>query len=379
MDLNGEVDPETDQDRQTRDRDQRQVDAEQRNNREGPDHTDQHSEERQQPPADLEDQGEHDGHHHERGQTQGDHPALEVVVDLLEVHGRPGDGEVEAVQLEVVEDGKDRVGGVGLLIEVGVAGEDHAADRDTVRGAAVDVGERRPQRTTDLQLVASGRFRAVPTFVAKDQQVVIGRVADDPVVARDRGQTGECGSDVGLASLAVLGVAGLRRQQRVGADAAGDEVVRKCQRDVRGDDSVHIVDRAEFVGDRLQRFEVRPAEQVGDVVTLAGGEQQDDRLASEVVLEIDIVDRNLRIRVEVTVLAGREVHARKADGGQHHRERHQCRRHQLPFLPELPPEPTPQTIHRHSPIPRQTRLGTWRRFRCRSGFDPTNQTLRTDG
>ena len=213
VDLNGEVDPETDQDRQTRDRDQRQIDTEQRNNRERPDHTDQHSEQRQQPPADLEDQGEHNGHHHERGQTQGDHPALQIVVDLLEIHGRPGDGEVEAVQLEVVEDGKDRVGGVGLLIEVGVAGEDHAADRDTVRR-----GRRRWGTSTAANDGSAARrereVHAVPTFVAKDQQVVIGRVADDPVVARDRGQTGECSGDIGLATLAVLGVAGLRRQQR---------------------------------------------------------------------------------------------------------------------------------------------------------------------
>ena len=63
VDLDREVDAEPDQDRQTRDRDQRQVDADQAEDRERPDHADQHGEQREQAPPHPEHQGRARRHH----------------------------------------------------------------------------------------------------------------------------------------------------------------------------------------------------------------------------------------------------------------------------------------------------------------------------
>ena len=310
---------------------------------------DQHGEQRQESPAHLEDQGEHDRHDDQRCDAEGDHAALQVVVDLLQVDRRTGDGEVEALEFEVVEDGEDLVGGRRLLVEVGVAGEHDATDCDRVGGAALDVREGRAQRTPDLELLTGGWLGTFEALVAEDQEVVVGRVADDALGGRHRRESSDRGADVALPGLDRFGVTSRGGEQRRGTDTTAEQVVGELQRHVRRDDGVHVVDATEFVGDGLEPGEVGVVEQVGDVVALVGGEQQDDRLAAEVVLEVDIVDRDLGLGVEVAVLPGGEVDLGQADGAEHHGDHEQRGADQLPLLAELPSELTPEPIHHALP------------------------------
>ncbi len=151
--LDREVDADTDQDRQTRDGDERQVDPDDAQDRERPQHADEHRQQRQQSPANPEHDGEDHGHQSERSGAEGEHAALEIVVDLGEVHRRAGDGELEAVEGCSVEHLEHVLGGRGLLVECGIAVEHDAADRRAVDGAAVDVRERPLQRLADPELL----------------------------------------------------------------------------------------------------------------------------------------------------------------------------------------------------------------------------------
>ena len=104
VDLDGEVDAQTDEDGEPGDGDQRQVDADVAEQRERPDHADDDAGERQQPPAHAEHDEQDDGHHHEGGGAQGEHAALQVVVDVAEEDRRAGRGDLEAVEVGGVDD-----------------------------------------------------------------------------------------------------------------------------------------------------------------------------------------------------------------------------------------------------------------------------------
>ncbi len=63
----------------------------------------------------------------------------------------------------------------------------------------------------------------------------------------------------------------------------------------------------ELGGDPLELGEVVALVELADVGAVGRAEQQDDRLATEVVLERDVVDGDLRVGVEVAVLSGGEL------------------------------------------------------------------------
>ena len=63
-------------------------DAEVAGEPERPDEADDHDAERQQAPADVEEQHEDDRHQHDGDGAEGQEAALEVVVDVLEQHRR---------------------------------------------------------------------------------------------------------------------------------------------------------------------------------------------------------------------------------------------------------------------------------------------------
>ncbi len=82
---------------------------------------------------------------------------------------------------------------------------------------------------------------------------------------------------------------------------------------------------------------------MGDVdISPVGGEQEDDGLTAELVLELDVVDRDLRVRVQVAVLPGREVEVGRAEQGEHQRDREDPDRDQLPLLPQPDREGPPE-------------------------------------
>jgi hypothetical protein len=287
----------------------------------------------------------------ERDEPEPHHAALEVVVDLLQVHRRAGDGEVEPVELHVVEEGQHRFGGRRLLVEARVAAQHHAAHR------GLRVGERGCERLAD-RTVGVGRRddRAVDHLepvVAVDQELVPREVADLPVGLVDRVAAGEAEGGVGGACLGAGLVAGGCPQERLAARAdavlvAGqpaDEGVAERERHERRDHRLHAVDVAEPLGDVGQRAQVLVDEQVGDVDAVVGRtEEHDDGLAAELALELPIVDRRLRIGVQVAVLPRREFHPRHA-GAEHHRDRGDDDRHPRPPLPQRDGQTPPEPFH----------------------------------
>ncbi len=139
LDLDGEVDPESDQDGETRDGDQRQVHVDQTQDCERPDHPDQHAQQGQQAPPHPKHQQQDHRHDRHRGGAEGEHAALQVVVDVLEEHrGARGD-HVEALEVGVRDDVEGRLGDVRQRVEAGVALDDHTAN------SGLQVRERRLQ------------------------------------------------------------------------------------------------------------------------------------------------------------------------------------------------------------------------------------------
>jgi hypothetical protein len=118
------------------------------------------------------------------------HAALQVVVDLGEVHRRAGDGEVEPVERCVLEQVEHLLRGRGLLVERGVALQHDAADRGAVDRAALDVGERALQRLADHELFLRWRNRGavddLEAAVVEDQELVVLGVGDHLLLAGDR-------------------------------------------------------------------------------------------------------------------------------------------------------------------------------------------------
>ena len=78
------VDADAEHDREPRDRDDGQWDAEVSEDAERPQHADHHDPEREEPPADAEEQEQDQRHHGQREGAQGEHPAGQVVVDVLQ-------------------------------------------------------------------------------------------------------------------------------------------------------------------------------------------------------------------------------------------------------------------------------------------------------
>ena len=69
----------------------------------------------------------------------------------------------------------------------------------------------------------------------------------------------------------------------------------------------------EFFGDSALLGEVGPGEEVGDRGALLRLEEEDDRLATELVLERDVVLGDLGVGVEVRVLSGGELGSGEPD------------------------------------------------------------------
>ncbi len=310
VDLDREVDPEPDQDREPGDRHQREVDPDQTEQREAPQHTDQHRQQREQPPADLEDQPQHDRHHDDRDQAEPQHPALEVVVDLLEVDRRAGHRELEPIELDALQVLEHLLGADRLLVEAGVAEQDHASDGGLL------VGEGRRQREPDVALLVGGSDRRPvgvdrEPVVAEDQQLVPRRIADLAVLG-DGVVAGEADRGVGTAGVGTVRV--VLEGRASSALAAGPNSSAPISASLKvsavsgetTDSTSSIVSSRSLICCIVG--EVVAGEQVGHVGRFVGrGEEQDHGFAAEVVLELAVVDRDLRVGVEVAVLTGGEL------------------------------------------------------------------------
>ena len=189
--------------------------------------------------------------------------------------------------------------------------------------------------------------------VVVDEQLVVGGIPDDALLLGDATEPGEGGRDVGLAGFGTRFVTSGGRQQRRradGLDAAGEQVGAEGQRRQWRDDGIGALDVVEFVGDPRELLEVRALVELGDVGAVVRGEQQDDGLATEVLLERHVVDGDLRVRVEVAVLARREVDVARPES-EEHRDHDDPGCDELPVLAQCHTEPPPESFHPHVPTP----------------------------
>ncbi len=340
VDLDGEVDPHPDEDRQTRDGDQREWDAQVADQPERPDHADEHGQQREQAPADLEQQEEHHGHDREGQETELQHALLQVVVDLLQVDRRAGRERRGALDLERLGHREDRIGTGRQVVEAEVAAEHHAAH------GGRSVGERRQQRGPDHGLIGGRRDHAVGErvpLVRVEQELDPGRIGQ--IALAHTAQARQAERDVGLTQCLGrrIGLPPGGRDQRGGA-RAGRDGLAPDDRGERREDRRHLGDRSEVGLELFEPLDVGRGEQVVDGATLVHREQQDCCLTAEGVLIADVVDRHLGAGVQVAVLAGGELQSCQT---RHHRTRdgRDRDRHQVPPLAERTPEPPPPSIH----------------------------------
>ena len=343
VDLDGEVDAEADQDRQARDGDQRQIDAEVAQDREGPDDAEDHTEQGKQPPPHPEHQGENDCHDAECRRAELQHAALEVVVDVAQIERCAGRRDLETLEFGTLDDLDDGVGAGGQRVEIGIALEDDASDGRLV------VGEGRRQRQPDRAIVAVGRsddltaFGGEPGVVVEQQLDPVGIAELLLADARESGQAQRhvgttCGSAVGV------GIACLCREQRVAARAL-QQRIRVHQRDEGRDDRGRLADPFEVRGDAFELGEVVTDEEILDAGVIVGRrEEQHDGLATELRLEPDVVERDLRIVVQVAVLARGELGSGEP-GQQRRRDHQQAHDHPDPSLAQLNTGVAPELFH----------------------------------
>ena len=287
VDLDRQVDPQPDEDRQPGDRDERQVDADPAEERERPQHADEHRQQRQQPAADPEHDEQHDDHHGDGDQAEAGHAALQVVVDLSRYTGEPVTVSSKPSNSAVSKTSSTSSVPADCSSRRGVAVEHDAADGDAWSR------ERPLQRQPDRSLCngrcgdRTGGVDGV-AVVAPQQQLVPRRVAD--LLVRRALQPGEGDLDVGGARLLArrIRLAGQRRRQRRRAGTAAHEAGAPLDGGQRRDHGVHLVDRGELGVDPLQRRQVLALEQLRHVGAVRRRQQHDHGLAAELVLDGDL-------------------------------------------------------------------------------------------
>ena len=145
VDLNGEVDAETDEDRESGDGHHGEGNPEIADHAKGPDHAERHHSERQQAPTDTEDQQQDAGHGQCRDPTEEGHVAAHPVVDLLHEERRTGGDGADIAKAGGANHGDDPVRRRALLVDGQVAPEPH--DHQRVAAVGKDAAERGAHRT----------------------------------------------------------------------------------------------------------------------------------------------------------------------------------------------------------------------------------------
>ena len=235
----------------------------------------------------------------DRDAAEGQHPAAQVVVDVLEQHGGTGgDGrrvvEVELRRLPLHEHRR-----LALVLDGRVPRE----PGDDLRGVVVD--EDRAQGLPHL------------TLVVVEEELHPLRVVERALGRRDRGQAAErlhrvlaAGDRGGRPGLLLR----LRREQRLGRDAVGRVAVGARHQGVGeledGERAHHRLDlaaRLQPVVEVLQLLGTVTGEELVDLVTGIHRDHGEHRLATEQALVDDVVLVDLGILVEVAVLPRGEV------------------------------------------------------------------------
>ena len=212
--LDGVVDPDAEHHGQPGDRHDRQRDAEVAGEPERPHDADEDHGERQQAPSDVEEHEQDQRHDRHGDAAEHEHPAAQVVVDVVEEDRRTGGGDGGVRERELVHALLRRHGERALVVDRQVAGEAHDDRRVAL------VVEERPLRAADR-----------PGVVEQQEVDPVG-VVERALVGGDRAGAFERARRVGLARrrLVAAGLGGGEGAQR---DRSGDAARRVAARRVR--------------------------------------------------------------------------------------------------------------------------------------------------
>ena len=241
----------------------------------------------------------------ERDQPERQHAALQVVVDLLEVDRRPGDGEVE-----VRRAGRCRARRGSPRWPADCASRSRLPSSTTPPTAVCLVGEGAGEREADLLVGgAAGDDLAVDDLVVVIAVDRAGRSSRGSAPAPPTAGSSFCsslGTSPSRAKPTVMSALAPRRRPRRGRARRGALLDRgrrtsSCRRssDIGEGERRRVGDDGRDVRrsppssavSRRCSLEVGAEEQVGDVGAVLRLEQEDDRLPTELVLERHVVDR----------------------------------------------------------------------------------------
>ncbi len=183
----------------------------------------------------------------------------------------------------------------------------------------------------------------VEVVVAVDQQVVPVGVAEHLVLDRRprRARLSEMSCAAGGGPIAVAAGGRINAARPAPLSSASLNVI-----DTGGVITERTLSTPRICSVRaFSSVEIVALDQVGDIGAIVGRrEQQDDGLAAEAVLELDVVERDLGVGVEIAVLPGGELDPSRPDP-QHHRDNDDRSEHELPVLAELNARASPERFH----------------------------------
>ena len=333
------VDPDAQHHRKSGDGHDGEGDTEVSRETERPDHADDHHEQRQQAPPHLEQHEQDQDHDQDRDPAERQHPAAQIVVDVLEQDGRTGRHARRVVEMELRRFLLDQLGRLALGLDRGVPGE----TSDDLRGVVVE--EHRRQRLPHVALVVV------------EEELHPLRVVEGAFGSGDRDETGERLDGVlrarGRGGRPRL-LRGLRREQRLGGGALGGVAVRTRDERVGEPQDAqrthHRLDRTARLQPVVELLQPRGAvagEELVDGVALVHRDDGEHGLATEEALVDDVVLVDGFVRVEVAVLTGRELQLGDPEP-ERDRDHESDDRHPDRVLAELHRDVGPEPLH-HTP------------------------------
>ena len=339
------VDADPEHHREATDGHDRQWDAEVARDSERPDDTDDDDAEREEAPAHAEEHEQDQRHDPDGDRPEGEHPAGEVVVDVLQQHRRTGGDDRRVVELQRLGPVLYEHGCLALVF-------DRRVPTEARHELGVAIGrEVREERLADVPLVVM------------EQELHVRGVVERAFRDRDRVDPGQGLGGVLVAGRRTLhaGVPGQAGDEDLARDSLGrvtgraaDQGVVELHRRERRDHVGDLWVGAQLLLDALPLRDVLRGEELRDVVTRLHGHEREHRLTAEELLVLDVVLVDLVAAVQVAVLAGGELQVRDAVA-QAHGEDRAGREHDDPVLAEVQPEPAPELVHRLPP----SRDGSW--------------------
>jgi hypothetical protein len=201
----------------------------------------------------------------------------------------------------------------------------------------------------DLSSIGGGHHLAVDDLIpliGEQQQLVELGHTDLAILAADRSESRQRQTDIGIAHRGCVAIAPRCADQRRRTRTAGQQFSGIAQADQRGDHRMDIVDTgAQLLGQAFEGGEIVALVEVGDRGALLGGEQQQHGLSTEEILVVLVVDGDLRIGIQIRVLAGGELDIAQTEI-QQGRDGHHRDQHHVPEFAEIEANAPPEVLYR---------------------------------